>query len=65
MKETEKQLEKTQTIQKRKSLFSGLFKKKTRNDNVLFEVFEIFQISARGEHTLPNDTYEFFLIRRI
>ena len=42
-KETEEQLEKTQTIQKnRKSLFSGLFNKKTRNDNVLFEVFEIF-----------------------
>ena len=46
--ETEKQLEKTQTIQKTKIVVSGAFKKKNRNGNVFLEVLEIFQISANG-----------------
>jgi len=46
IKETERrkeeQLEKTQTIQKTKIHVFRAFKKKIRNDNVFFEVFEIF-----------------------
>ena len=40
--ETEEQLEKTQTIQKTKIHVFRAVKKKIRNDNVFFEVFEIF-----------------------
>ena len=40
--ETEEQLEKTQTIQKNKSLCFQGFGEKTRNDNVFLEFFEIF-----------------------
>ena len=40
--ETEEQLEKTQTIQKTKIFIFRALEKKTWNDNVFFEVFEIF-----------------------
>ena len=42
MKETEKQLEKTQKIQKTKIFVFGALEKKPRNDNVFLEVVEIF-----------------------
>jgi len=53
-KKQKSSLKKHKQFKKRKSLFSGLLRKKIRNGNVFLEVFEIFQISASGSTFTGN-----------